>query len=130
LQMRNPTLPQTGPGAPPAGLPAEERVQLTDEQMKETFGGPVKESGGEGSGNRYGRPERMDLLDSSGVELLLIAKDAKTEEHDVAADAQKKHELEELAEKDHANLDDTDVLKELGMSAKEFPVEALSGKWI
>ncbi len=134
IQMRNPTVPQTGANAPAAGLPEDQRVKLDDEQMQETFGGAVKEdSDGKkaDSGNRFGRPERMDLLDSSGVELLLIDKSAEShpEDHEVAAGDDQKKALAAVANKD-AGLDDAEVLKELGASAKDVPVDPLHGDWL
>lgn len=69
LQLRNPTLPSTGPGAPPAGLAPDQRTEFDKETMEETFGGEVEEGG-----TRYARPEQPGLLDRSGVELLVIKK--------------------------------------------------------
>lgn len=67
MQMRNPTLSPTGPNAPRAGLPADQRARLSKDELQETFGGDV-----DGKGTRYARPEEPSLLDREGVELLLI----------------------------------------------------------
>lgn len=69
MQMRNPTLSPTGPNAPRAGLPADQRAKISKTELQETFGGEA-----DGKGTRYARPEEPSLLDREGVELLLIKK--------------------------------------------------------
>lgn len=146
MQMRNPTLSPTGPNAPIAGLPADQRAKLSKEELKETFGGDV-----EGKGTRYARPEEPALLDRQGVELLLIKK-RDQENHGLqgAGDDQaqgsykallmffsavtdslvRSTALQSLAEKDSERLSDQDILNELKLSAESTEVKALSGDWI
>lgn len=75
VQMRNPTLAPTGPGAPAAGLPEEQRAILTKEELQDNFGGDVNKKG-----NRYARPEEPELLDRTGVELLLIKREQQEDD--------------------------------------------------
>lgn len=75
MQMRNPTLAPTGPNAPAAGLPEDQRAILTKQELQENFGGDVNNSG-----NRYARPEEPALLDRQGVELLLIKREQQEDD--------------------------------------------------
>ncbi|PWN20707.1 hypothetical protein BCV69DRAFT_197033 [Microstroma glucosiphilum] len=92
LQMRNPTLPATGAGAPPAGLDPSSRAQLSDGELQETFGGNA-----ESKGTNYARPENLDLLDRAGVELLMIKKREQEAEEAVAVGDTHQKTLEKLA---------------------------------
>ncbi|KDN40528.1 hypothetical protein K437DRAFT_295829, partial [Tilletiaria anomala UBC 951] len=133
LQVRNPTLLPSGPEAPPDGLPWEGRAELSDEQMKGTFGGAYVEDGAEGkrtSGNRYSRPERMGLLDWISVELLMVKRNQeRAEQNEVAAAGEQRKAQRCTARKD-ADMDDENALKELATSAEDFPVDVLSGNWL
>jgi hypothetical protein len=92
LQMRNPTLPSTGAGAPPAGLDPSSRAQLSDGELQDTFGGNA-----ESKGTNYARPENLDLLDRAGVELLMIKKREQETEDAVAVGDTQQKTLETLA---------------------------------
>lgn len=66
LKIRNPTLPGSTAGGPP-GLDESSKAQLSKQELKENFGGDAK-----GDGTNYGIPEHVDILDKSGIELLVI----------------------------------------------------------
>lgn len=122
LQMRNPTLPSTGQGAPPAGLDPASRVELSRDELEKTFGGDSEE------GTRYARPENVALLDRAGVELLMI----KRKSEDVLGLGEtQKEAVEKLASEEGERLDSQDVIrKELHLDALENPPDALDGEWI
>lgn len=126
VSMRNPTLPSTGEGAPPAGLPESQRVELDKSELQETFGGSTKDGG-----TRYARPEDVALLDREGVELLLtrerLGHDASSDKG--AGTAQAKA-LENLAHADGKKMSIDDVFGELMQSSKDMPPDALQGAWI
>lgn len=125
LQMRNPTLPSTGAGAPPAGLEPSERVQMSGEEIQKTFGGEA-----DAEGTRYARPENIELLDRAGVELLMIKKQEQEKEGDLGMGETHKVALEKLAKDDAGRLSNEDVLKEVRLSSAENPPDALDGEWI
>lgn len=129
LSMRNPTMPQTGQGAPPAGLPEEQRVEMSKSELNDTFGGKV-----DGGGTRYTDPERMELFDREGVEILLIRERFQGKKtgggaRSGAGDKQTAA-LQAAAKKDAKRLDVDDVLDELQMSSNENPPESVEGTWI
>ncbi|SPO20063.1 uncharacterized protein UTRI_00457_B [Ustilago trichophora] len=125
MQMRNPTLAPTGPGAPAAGLPKEKRAILTKEELQDNFGGDVNKKD-----NRYARPEEPSLLDRQGVELLLIKREQQEEDGLKGLGDEQSEALAKLAEQDGENLSDEAILEELKLSTKDTEVEALSGDWI
>ncbi|KAJ9476772.1 hypothetical protein PHBOTO_000442 [Pseudozyma hubeiensis] len=125
IQMRNPTLAPTGPGAPAAGLPEDQRAILTKEELQGNFGGNVKDKG-----NRYARPEEPALLDRQGVELLLIKREQQEDDGSKGLGDEQSEALAELAQHDSDKLSDEAILKELELSSKDIEVEALSGEWI
>ncbi|SPO20980.1 uncharacterized protein UTRI_00457 [Ustilago trichophora] len=125
MQMRNPTLAPTGPGAPAAGLPEEKRAILTKDELQENFGGDINKNG-----NRYARPEEPSLLDRQGVELLLIKREQQEDEGLKGLGDEQSEALAKLAKQDGEKLSDEAVLEELTLSAKDIEVEALSGDWI
>ncbi|CBQ67777.1 conserved hypothetical protein [Sporisorium reilianum SRZ2] len=124
VQMRNPTLAPTGPGAPAAGLPEDQRAILTKDELEQNFGGDVKK------GNRYARPEEPALLDRKGVELLLIKREQQEDDGLTGLGDEQSEALSKLAQQDSDKLSDEAILKELELSSKEIEVEALSGEWI
>lgn len=124
LQMRNPTLPPTGAGAPPAGLDPSARVRMDDSELQETFGGDSS------SGNNYARPENMNLFDRAGVELLMIKKTEQEAEEDFGLGKKHLDAIERLAGQDAKFMSNSDVLKELKMSSSSNPPGALDGDWI
>ncbi|PWN44619.1 hypothetical protein IE81DRAFT_321244 [Ceraceosorus guamensis] len=127
LSMRNPTLPSTGAGAPPAGLDESARVQMSEKEIQDTFGGDA-----EGKGTRYARPEQIELLDREGVELLLIREAAQTSKGGAKTGTgeEQAKALEELAAADADRLSTHDVLAQLKMTAKSNPPNALEGQWV
>ncbi|SNX81716.1 uncharacterized protein MEPE_00421 [Melanopsichium pennsylvanicum] len=125
MQMRNPTLAPTGPEAPPAGLAEDKRAILTKEELQENFGGDVNKKG-----NRYARPEKPELLDRQGVELLLIKRGQQEDDSLKGLGNEQSEALAKLAKQDSDRLSDDQVLEELKLSSKGIEVEALSGKWI
>jgi len=66
LQVRNPTVPGSSSGGPP-GLDEGQKAELTKKELDENFGGSAQKEG-----TNYGRPENVDLLDKTGIELLVI----------------------------------------------------------
>lgn len=125
MQMRNPTLAPTGPGAPVAGLPKDKRAILTKEELQENFGGDVNKNG-----NRYARPEGPALLDRQGVELLPIKRETQEDNGSRGLGDEQTKALAKLAQQDREKISDEMILKDLELSSKETRVEALSGKWI
>ncbi|CAO1633869.1 unnamed protein product [Sympodiomycopsis kandeliae] len=126
ITMRNPTLPSTGAGAPPAGLDPSSRVELSSEEINETFGGKA-----DGDGTRYARPENLDLLDRAGVELLLIKKKEQEQEDAVGLGETQKAAIEKLAGEEGEKLSNEQVIqKELQLQAKDHPPDALDGDWV
>ncbi|EPQ26085.1 uncharacterized protein PFL1_06293 [Pseudozyma flocculosa PF-1] len=125
LQMRNPTMPPTGPDAPTAGLPKEQRAKLTDDEMQQTFGGDL-----DSGGNRYARPEDPMLLDREGVELLIIKRRNQEKDGLQGAGDEQAKALKDIADRDGKRLSEDEVLEELKLSTKDTEVEALSGEWI
>lgn len=125
LQMRNPTLQSTGPGAPPAGLDPSSRVQMDKSELEQTFGGTA-----EGDGTRYARPENLELLDRAGVELLMIKKKEQEVEGDLGMGETHQKALEKLAKEDHDKLSHKDVLAEIRLSSSENPPDAMDGEWV
>lgn len=124
LQMRNPTLPSTGDGAPPAGLDPSDRVELDKGELKDTFGGDADE------GTRYARPENLELLDRAGVELLMIKKKGQEAEKDFGLGEKHRAALEKLASDDAKSLSNEDVLSAVHLDSTENPPDALDGEWI
>ncbi|CDU24011.1 uncharacterized protein SPSC_02640 [Sporisorium scitamineum] len=124
VQMRNPTLAPTGPNAPAAGLPEDQRAILTKDELQENFGDVNKK------GNRYARPEEPALLDRKGVELLLIKREQQEDDGSKGLGDEQSEALAKLAQQDGDKLSDEAILKELELSSKEIEVEALSGEWI
>ncbi|CAO1632801.1 unnamed protein product [Parajaminaea phylloscopi] len=124
LQMRNPTLASTGPGAPPAGLDPSSRVELDKSELNETFGGDADK------GTRYARPENIELLDRAGVELLLIKKKEQEAEGDLGLGETHRAALEKLAAADAKALSNMDVLASIRLDSQENPPDALEGDWI
>lgn len=135
VSMRNPTLPSTGAGAPPAGLPESDRVQMDDKELEHAFGGHA-----EGSGTRYARPEDLEMLDREGVELLLTRaripgggggehKSAVQDARSGAADAQAVA-LEQAAQDDANEQSVKQVLGQLQMTTTDNPPDALEGTWV
>lgn len=127
LQMRNPTLPATGAGAPPAGLDPSSRVELSDKELDQTFGGSADSNGG---GTRYARPEQIKLFDRAGVELLMIKKKEQEAEGDLGMGDTHQKALEKLAAKDADQMGKKDVLGELKLDSQTTPPDALEGEWI
>jgi hypothetical protein len=127
IVMRNPTLPQTGQGAPPAGLDDKDRVSLSEGELSSTFGGST-----ESGGTRYARPENMDLLDREGVELLLTRERYQDSNGGALQGAGKEQvdSLREKADKEGKDLSVQDVLKELALKSNENPSDAIDGRWI
>ncbi|KAN0062279.1 hypothetical protein ACQY0O_005460 [Thecaphora frezii] len=125
LQMRNPTMPPTGPDAPMAGLPAEQRAKLTKEELERNFGGDL-----DSGGNRYARPEDPKLLDREGVELLVIKRRNQEEEGLKGVGDGQAGALEDIAKRDAERIEDDEMLNELRLSTEDTEVEALSGDWI
>ena len=127
LSMRNPTLPQTGQGAPPAGLPEEDRVEMNKDELKEAFGGKTEEGG-----TRYTDPDQIEWLNREGVELLMTRERNQSKEkgaHTGASEEQAKA-LEQTAKEEGKGLKMDDVLNELNLSSKANPPDAIEGTWI
>ncbi|MCO5566250.1 hypothetical protein L7F22_019926 [Adiantum nelumboides] len=127
LSMRNPTLPQTGQGAPPAGLPEEDRVEMNKDELKEAFGGKTDEGG-----TRYTDPDQIKWLNREGVELLMNRERNQSKEkgaHAGASEEQAKA-LEKSAKQEGKGLKVDDVLNELHLSSKANPPDAIEGTWI
>lgn len=127
LSMRNPTLPQTGQGAPPAGLPEEERVEMSKDELNEAFGGKTDEGG-----TRYTDPDQIEWLNREGVELLMNRERNQSKDkgaHTGASEEQAKA-LEHVAQKEGKGIKMVDVLNELHLSSKQNPPDAIEGTWI
>jgi hypothetical protein len=127
LSIKNPTLPNQGQGAAPVGLDDSAKVEMSTDELDETFGGDEKSGG-----TRYARPENVELLDREGVEMLLTKERSQSDEkgaHRGAGEDQAKA-LEKLATADSKRLSVQDVLAELEMSTEKHPPEALQGDWI
>lgn len=127
LSMRNPTLPQTGQGAPPAGLPEEDRVEMNKDELKEAFGGKTDEGG-----TRYTDPDQIKWLNREGVELLMNRERNQSKEsgaHTGASEEQAKA-LEQKAKQEGKMKKMDDVLNELNLSSKKNPPDAFEGTWI
>lgn len=129
LQMRNPTLPSTGAGAPPAGLDPSSRVEMSKSELKDTFGGSVEDDSS--NATRYARPENINLLDRAGVELLMIKKKEQEEEDAMGLGETHRKAIEKLANDEGDKLSNDQVIqKELQLDAQENPPDALDGEWI
>ncbi|PWN38619.1 uncharacterized protein FA14DRAFT_143731 [Meira miltonrushii] len=127
LSMRNPTLPQTGQGAPPAGLPEEDRVEMNKDELKEAFGGKTDEGG-----TRYTDPDQIKWLNREGVELLMNRERNQSKEagaHTGASEEQAKA-LEGTAKEEGERMKMDDVMNELHLSSKTNPADAFDGTWI
>jgi hypothetical protein len=124
ISMRNPTTPSNGA---PVGLDDSAKVQMTDKEMQETFGGDATKSG-----IRYARPENVELLDREGVELLLTKERAQSSSDGASKGAgeDQANALKSLAEADTKRLSVGDVFAELQMSTNDHPPEAIQGDWI
>lgn len=127
MTMRNPTTPSTGQGSAPVSLDDSAKVQMSKNELDETFGGDAKKGG-----TRYARPEDVSLLDREGVELLLTKERAQSRSEGAkkGAGEDQAEALQKLAEEDTERLSVADVFAELGMSTSDHPPEALQGDWI
>jgi hypothetical protein len=130
LSMRNPTTPSNGSGGgagQAVGLDDSAKVQMSEKELGDTFGGDAKESG-----TRWARPENVELLDREGVELLLTKERAQSTDNGASKGAgeDQADALKSLAEADTKRLSVDDVFAELQMSTSKNPPEALQGDWI
>jgi hypothetical protein len=134
MTMRNPTQPSTNGngnsnsnGGVAVGLDDSAKVEMSKDELKDTFGGDSKQGG-----TGYARPEDVSLLDREGVELLLMREkgQSNTAGAQKGAGQDQASALEELAKADAKRFSVDDVLAELHMSTEEYPPNALQGEWI
>lgn len=126
MSMRNPTVSSGGQGGA-IGLDDSAKVQMSKDELQETFGGDTKEGG-----TRWGRPEDVQILDREGVELLLTRERAQSNEDGASKGAgeEQTDALKELAEADGKRLSVDDVFAEISMSTSKHPPQAIEGDWI
>ncbi|KAG8990959.1 hypothetical protein FRB90_001531 [Tulasnella sp. 427] len=120
VQIKNPK----ASNPPQAGLRPEKKAQYGDDVIDEKFGGDAER----GTGRRFIAPNPASMLDFQGTEMLLIPE--KHEVDEILTDEKAEQEIEEESRNEAHYMSARDVLKELRLDEKTFPVTALEGNWL
>ncbi|KAG9045371.1 hypothetical protein FS837_006440 [Tulasnella sp. UAMH 9824] len=120
IQIKNPK----ASNPPQAGLRRDKKADYGEELVEEKFGGDAEA----GTGRRFIAPNPASMLDFEGTEMLLIPEKHEVEE--IMTDEKTEQAIEKEATEEAHHLSPRDVLKELRLNEKTFPVTALEGDWL
>ncbi|KAG8947845.1 hypothetical protein FRC04_010203 [Tulasnella sp. 424] len=120
IQIKNPK----ASNPPRAGLRPDKKAQYGEEVIAEKFGGDAET----GTGRRFIAPNPASMLDFEGTEMLMIPE--KRAVNEIMTDEKTEQEIEKEATDEADNMSPKDVLNELGLNEKTFPVTALEGDWL
>ncbi|KAG8918075.1 hypothetical protein FRC01_002057, partial [Tulasnella sp. 417] len=120
IQIKNPK----ASNPPQAGLRPDKKAEYGEEVIEEKFGGDAEV----GTGRRFIAPNPASMLDFEGTEMLMIPE--KHEVDEIMTDEKTEQEIEKEVTEEAHYLSPKDVLKELRLNEKTFPVTALEGDWL